>query len=630
MGTVAVHLLGPPRIEIDRRPAPGPRGRKAWNLLSFLLLSRTPATRERLAGLLFGDADDPMATLRWNLAELRRSLGRAVTLGGDPVDLALPADAFVDVLTLGSGTWVEAIQVPGLGQELLEGTAAKVGAAFETWLLAERRHVAGMSAAVLREGATARLAAGDARAAIELATKLVAFDEFDEEAHALLVRAYIASGAVGQAHAYLDDTIARFRRELGVDPSVTLLRSLEMAATTVAPGPSWMKSVAAVESLIAAGVAAVGAGVLEAGLDILRRSVADARETGDRALESRALIAVGEAFVHGGRGRDGEGATALHAAVAIAEEIGLPALEAEASRELGYIELKLAHYERARSWLNRAIAAAPERSSRAAAEGVLGAVESDVGRTSLAIDGLTAAAADGRELDKPRLEGWALAFLGRSHLLREEWDPARISLERAIDVARGSGWMTFLAFPQSLLAGVDLAEGRLDEAKEGFEAAFALGCEIGDPCWEGIAARGIGLVHARRGRIDEAIAWLEDARTRCVRIPGAYLWVHGYCLDALCEVAIANGAPAARTFVRDLDSVAARTGMTELLTRAQFHRIALGEPGAAEVARLYAERIDNPAILRRISTLHADRNVPGPPTLGQAPVAAPTAASRSA
>lgn len=600
IGTVGIHLLGPPRVELDQRDKPGPRGRKAWGLLAFLLLSPTPATRVRLAGLLFGEADDPLATLRWNLAELRRSLGPGVELGGDPVVLALPTDASVDVWTLGSGTWVEAIQVPALGQELLEGVEVQAGAAFEAWLLAERLHVAGLSAAVLREAATARLAAGNGRAAVELATRLVSLDEFDEDAHALLIHAYVASGAVVQARRHLETTVARFQLELGVEPSATLLGSVEMAAIAPAPGPQWVQGGPAIESLIAAGEAAIGAGVTEAGLEILRRSVADARESRDRRLVARALVALGTAFVHGARGRDGEGATALHAAVVLAEELGAAALVAEASRELGYIEMKQGRYERAGAWLEQAIVRAPDRDSRAAAIAIRGAVKCDQGSTRTGGELLATAAADARDLDKPRLEAWALAFLGRNHLLRDEFDAARASLVRAIDLTRGAGWMTFLAFPQSLLATVDLAEARVDAASAGFESAFALGCQIGDPCWEGIAARGIGLVHAAKGRVEEAITWLEDARARCIRIPDAYLWVHAYCLDALCGVAIENHVGEARAWVQDLERLAARTGMNELLVRAHLHRAALGDQGAVEAGRLFAERIDNPAILARI------------------------------
>jgi len=582
---------------------PGPRGWKAWALLAYLLLSRTPAARERLAALLFSDAEDPLGALRWNLAELRRSLGPDVQLGGDPVVLELPADAFIDVVTLASATWVQAVRVPGLGRELLEGVDVQSGAAFEAWLLAERRHFAGLSAAVLREAANARLATGSAAQAIDLATKLISFDEYDEEAHALLIRAYVAAGAVAEANQHLDATVARFRRELAVEPSATLLNAIETALIPSSVSPPWIQGAAAVESLITAGEAAVGAGVFEPGLEILRRSVANAHEAGDRALEARALVSLGTAFVHGGRGRDGEGATALHAAIGLAEEVQAFALLAEASRELGYIEMKQARYERASAWLAQAISVAPDRDSRAAALAIQGVVMVDQGSNASGSAMLAEAAADAKDLDKPRLEAWALAFLGRGQILLEDREAARASLDRSIELSRMAGWITFLAFPQSLLASVDLAEGRVDDASGAFESAFALGCQIGDPCWEGIAARGIGLVHWQRGQVDEAISWLDDARTRCIRLPDTYLWIHAYCLDALCEVAIQTGSQRARAWVGDLETIAARTGMNEMLVRAQLHRVALGDSRAVDAARLFADRIDNPAVLRRVAGL---------------------------
>ena len=588
---------------MDRHGVRGPRGWKTWALLAYLLLTRTPAARERLAGLLFADAEDPLGALRWNLAELRRSLGPTVQLGGDPVALELPADAFVDVATLASATWVQAVRVPGLGRELLEGVDVQSGAAFEAWLLAERRHIAGLSAAILREAATARLAEGSATQAIDLATKLVSYDEYDEESHALLIRAYVAAGAAAQARQHLDATVTRFRRELGIEPSATLLDAVETAEISSSASPPWIQGAAAAESLITAGEAAVGAGVFEPGLEILRRSVANAHEAGDRALEARALVSLGTAFVHGGRGRDSEGATALHAAISLADEGREPALLAEANRELGYIDLKQARYERATAWLERAIGVAPDRGSRAAAMAIQGAVAADQGLTARGGALLVEAAADARDLDKPRLEAWALAFLGRGQLLREDWGAARASLVRSVDVTRTAGWITFLPLPQSLLATVDLAEGRVDDASAAFESAFALGCQIGDQCWEGIAARGIGLVHLTRGRVDEAISWLDDARTRCIRIPDGYLWMHAFCLDTLCEVAIQTEQSRARAWVGDLETVAARTGMNEMLVRAQLHRAALGDSRAGDAARLFADRIDNPAVLGRVAAL---------------------------
>src|SRR5688572_8838483 len=112
--SLAIHLLGTPTIEQDGVRRPPPRGHKPWALLALMLLSNAPLSRERLAGLLFRDADDPLGSLRWNLAELRRLLGAQAKVEGDPVRLELPADTQIDVRTLVSGTWVEALHLPGL------------------------------------------------------------------------------------------------------------------------------------------------------------------------------------------------------------------------------------------------------------------------------------------------------------------------------------------------------------------------------------------------------------------------------------------------------------------------------------------------------------------------------------
>lgn len=597
---LAIHLLGTPTIEVNGVRRPPPRGYKPWALLALILLSDAPIPRERLAGLLFSETDDPLGSLRWNLAQLRRALGPQVRLADDPVRLELPADAQVDVRTLIAGTWVDALRLPGLGRELLEGIQPAADAALDAWLLAERRRFAGVSAAVLREAAVARLAGGDARSAVELATRLVTLDEYDEEAHALLIRAHVAAGNEANARRYQARILDRFRRELGVEPSATLVRATE-PTTGMLTAASGSGTRATAESLIAAGEAAIAAGANEAGYDTLRRAAADARESGDRTLLARALVALGEAYIHGGRGRDGEGSTALHAALAVAEEIGADDLASEACRELGYVEMLRGRYDRADAWLTRALDAAPDGGLRAAALGVSGAVASDRGRTGEAIELLTRSVAEATPLAKPRLLGWAYTFLGRTHLLRDELTDARAALDLAVEAARAAGWMTFVAYPQSLLGTVDLADGRVSEASDRFEAAFALGCQIGDPCWEGMGARGIGLVKIANDDVAEGIRWLDDARTRCVRVADAYLWIHGYCLDALCEAAIAHGVKGAERWVSDLEAASARTGMNELLVRAQLHRAALGMLGARESAAVFAERIDNPAVLQRLS-----------------------------
>jgi DNA-binding SARP family transcriptional activator len=140
--SLAVHLLGRPRVV----PASGEgyqfRSRKSWAILAYLILSDRPPTRSTLASLLFAEADDPARALRWSLSEIRRVLGAGGSIDGDPVVLRLPDGAVVDVDVVVRGSSAEAVELPGFGAELLEGMAFRGAAAYETWLLSEQRRLA--------------------------------------------------------------------------------------------------------------------------------------------------------------------------------------------------------------------------------------------------------------------------------------------------------------------------------------------------------------------------------------------------------------------------------------------------------------------------------------------------------
>src|ERR687891_655560 len=70
-----IQLLGSPKIERDGVSVDAPRGYKTWGLLTYLVRTRVPSSRERLANLLFPEAGDPLGSLRWTLSVLRRQLG---------------------------------------------------------------------------------------------------------------------------------------------------------------------------------------------------------------------------------------------------------------------------------------------------------------------------------------------------------------------------------------------------------------------------------------------------------------------------------------------------------------------------------------------------------------------------
>jgi hypothetical protein len=141
--------------------------------------------------------------------------------------------------------------------------------------------------------------------------------------------------------------------------------------------------------------------------------------------------------------------------------------------------------------------------------------------------------------------------------------------------------MAFLPWPQALKGELDVRAGRLDLATDELEHAYALACQLGDPCWEGMAARGLGVLNATRGDQAAAAAWLAEAHARCTRVTDRYQWISAYILDAMTTTALDHHDRArAERLVDALAALAARGGMRELVVRAHLHRGRLGDAAA--------------------------------------------------
>jgi DNA-binding SARP family transcriptional activator len=589
--SLQLYLLGPPFIERDGR-VEQPRGRKAWGLLAYLSRVRTPVPRERIAGLLFPEADDPLAALRWSLTELRRVLGERAVVEGDPLRLTISPTAFVDVDVLTRGTWVEAVRLPGLGLDLLEGMAFASSPGFQLWLDGERRHLSAAAEAVLHKAALACFGRDDAGQAADHARQLVGLNPLDENYQALLVRCLTAAGDTDAAARQVAACTELFRTELGIEPTP----ALHAAATVAAPGVGTYGRATTIAQ-IEAGESAVAAGVLEPGLSTLRRAIAAARRSHHQDLLARALVSLGSSLVHAARGVDEEGAAALHEGIALAEAVGAPALAAEAWREIGWVEFLRARYDRADEALTAAAELAAGNDTELAwVDLTLGGCRSDTGDYANAVEHLRSAIERADLIAAGRPGALARSMLGRLHLLRGDLDDARHLLDSALDQAAAIGWTGLVPWPESLRAEVDLLAGDVDRAAERFEHAFTLGCQLGDPCWESIACRGLGLVAARRGDLPTALDLLDQAPRRCRRLPDSYLWVEAYGREALCAVGVEHSAASTGQWIDELENLASRHGMRELLARSAIHRAHLGEPGAMEVAESLAALVDNPAL----------------------------------
>lgn len=587
-------MLGTPSIEVDGVPAAGPRGRKSWGLLAFLVLTNRAPSRQRLAGLLFSGADDPMGALRWSLAELRRVLGGSATVDGNPVSFSLEPGTSVDVEVLGSGSagWLEEGDAPG---ELLAGMSFPGCDAFEAWLMVERQRLAAAIDALLHEAGLAQLAASRPHEAARLASCLVERNPFDENHHVLLVRALATAGQRAAAHEASARAYALLRHELGVEASPAIREAA--ASSAGASSVPAAVGVAAARAQLEAGKAAIAAGVVDAGLECLRHSVGELRFSPDNPLLVVALGELGSALVHSARGRDEEGASILHEVVDRGEGAD-PRQMAKACRELGFIDVQVGRRDRASHWLARAEELAVQCSDDAelaAILGVQGMNLSDQARYPEAVDVLRDSIDRAVHSGSHRQAAWSASILGRLHLLRGEHDAARSELARSARWVRSEHWLAFQPWPEAFDAELDLMEGNEADAAARFQEAFALACQLGDPCWEGVTRRGIGLIEARQDP-ERAIATLLDAAVRCLRWPDAYQWVHGYVLDALCAVSVSCNTARALAAAEQLLELAARTDMRELICRAQRHLASLGVPGAAEAGDLAASNIDNPIL----------------------------------
>jgi DNA-binding SARP family transcriptional activator len=594
--TRRARLLGPPRIEDDGPPCPPPRGLKSWAVLARVALAERPVGRRELAGQLFGEADDPLGALRWSLADLRRSCGLPSLLCGDPLRLA-PGELWVDVRALEDGS----LPVEDIGADLLAGIELRNCPGFDTWLLLARLDCATRGRQELRRRALDLLAAGDAGAAMNPAGRAAALDPLDEGAQELFLRVLVAAGRGGLASAQLASCEALFARE-GLIPSPALRSAAR--DPDLPPRPRLRAGVIAV-SLLRAGTAALDAGAVDAGVETLRRAAVEAGRAGDPATQAEVQRALGSALIHAVRGSDGEGTVVLHGALLAARAAGRQALAADILRELAFADVQAGRHASA----DRALREAAEHAGggdRALLAGILavrGMNQADRGRHLEAAQLLTESAAAAREAGAARQEAWSQGVLARSLLLAGQLPSARQAAEHSMAVARRERWNAFLPWPQVLHAQCLLKDGRRDEASEQAEHAFALACELGDPCWEGMAARALGLLALQAGDLGAAQAWLADARKRCDRVPDRYVWISAYVGLAQLETAVRQDPVLVAPLAARLYELAARCDLPEFLAWALVYQAESGDRAKIPLARSAADGIANPDLQARVLAL---------------------------
>jgi DNA-binding SARP family transcriptional activator len=565
--SIELRLLGPPRLFLDGKEASGPRGRKSWAVLARLALGGRPLARLELVDLLFADAVDPLGALRWTLSETRRCLHRDDLLRGDPLGLS-ETDAGVDVHAL-AGATADALRVAETAGELLAGWAFPAAPEFEAWLEVERRRAQVRVEAHLRDGAMHCLAAGETRTAVRLASRAVEANPLDEALQELLVRSLARHGDRPAA----EEQAARCERLLRETLGVQAFRAIRAA---VDDGPLLSRmpaSAAASAALLVSGQAAIDAGATDAGIKTLRRAIELSGNDGQRAS---GLLRLGMALVHGLRGRDEEGAVFLHEAAQVSQRAGDMATSVAALRELAFVDIQAGRAATTTARLRIAAELAGDNDGlRCGVLAMQGMHLSDRGEQHHSVELLRASIEAAERSGLRRQAAWSRALLGRSFLLLGELGLAAPLFEESIEGCRKERWLAFLPFPLAMRAEAGMELEEASEALAGLlQEAFALGCELGDPCWEGLGGCGLARLSARRGELGLAWEQAMDALQRCTRHPDRYVWVEAWILVLLVELASRRGEEAeAKTARATLSALLARTEQSHLETRLPLSRL---------------------------------------------------------
>lgn len=514
-----VRLIGPPKVLDEAGGVVPVRGHQVLAVLTRVLLAERPLTRRELSRELFPETADPLGTLRWCLAALRRALDAPDLLTGDPLVANLPSHVVVDVVQLSEGTY----DPVGAG-DLLEGVEPRASSEFDLWLLVQRHRVAAQVDALLRREAMTASTLGEADRALALAETAARRRPLDEGAQILLVACLRGSGHHTAAEQVVAEIETRFRAELGVDPSPALRNA---ARRHVAAPPPGVTAGSRAQALLEAGEAALGAGAVDAGIESLRQAGRTAEQAGDPALLGRCLRALGAALVHSVRSHDDEGALLLQRAAVTAEEAGDATTASAAHREVGYVDALAGRRPEAQEHLARAqVLATDDQDGLAAVRSVRAFNLADWGRHTeaeqeweVALD-LARASGNGRRL------AWGLGLGGWGRLRAGDPDGARAMARECLEVVERLRWISFRPWPAAVLAEARLSAretGKTGEAGgPALDGEFSLSCQLADPCWEAGVARVMSLRALRSGDQAAALAWAEEARTRATRETDVY------------------------------------------------------------------------------------------------------------
>jgi serine/threonine protein kinase/DNA-binding SARP family transcriptional activator len=263
-------LFGHPRLERDGQPVTVNR-RKMIALLSYLLITRQPHSREALATLLWPDFDpsSALANLRRDLSRLKETLGAGLLqIEREKVQVNPEADLWLDVWQfedtiqqieqhqhLSSNrasppdcSHCQALREAAAGLyngDFMAGFNLPDSPAFDDWQFYHSERLRGQLADVLVQIMGANIAQGSYEKAIEPARRWLALDPLHEPAQRMLMQLYAWAAQPTAALRQYNLLVDLMQQELGAEPEAETTslyeairsRRLETPAPLTVPPP---------------------------------------------------------------------------------------------------------------------------------------------------------------------------------------------------------------------------------------------------------------------------------------------------------------------------------------------------------------------------------------------------------
>jgi DNA-binding SARP family transcriptional activator len=524
-----VRLLGRPGLEHDgasRRL----EGHKPWALLTYLLLEPRAPTRRELADLLWSETDDPLGAVRWSLSQVRKAINPPAEIGEREGRIKLDAEVLlVDAGELLRGEWDEVSIDDLVRGELLEGMSFGEAPSFDTWLQVQRARVAAAAADALRWAATL-LAHREPDRALALAERALRSEPFDDALHELIVEIHTARGDRDRARTYIAGLARRYREELGIEPPAVISRPLERPARS--PAEPLLRLDVQARALLDIARVRVQAADFASARDIALRAARQAAESGDRALEARALIVGASTYTIGALGTAREWIGLLQRALRLANELGDRATVADIESERGRIAVIEGRYGAGEASFRRA---------RRLAESV-----GDMKAAGWARAMLAACHADRCEYPAAEAElrealpaiGWgayAMGLLGRVLVSTGNVEEGKAFADAAVARADREGLLPALPWALIQAGEARVADGDLDGATERFTRALTIAQETQNPSWQALSLRGLARIARAREDEPRALTFLREALAREDQGQG-HRWIVASILADLVEV----------------------------------------------------------------------------------------------